>query len=85
MSASILVCIDMVKLLRPRITWDADFKPLSLLGKRNTYAHPSTVIVVPHTAEEVILDLVNNIVLNSLDLRLSAEGLMYLLTAHCHL
>ncbi len=33
------------------------------LGKRNTYAHPSTVTVVPHTAEEVILDLVNNVVL----------------------
>jgi hypothetical protein len=33
------------------------------LGKRNTYAHPSGVTIVPHTAEEVILDLVNNVVL----------------------
>jgi hypothetical protein len=36
------------------------------LGKRNTYAHPSTVTVVPHSAEEVILDLINNVVLKLL-------------------
>jgi len=33
------------------------------LGKRNTYAHPSSVIAFPQTAEEIILDLVNNVVL----------------------
>ena len=33
------------------------------LGTRNTYAHPSNVVIVPHTAEEMILNLVNNIVL----------------------
>jgi hypothetical protein len=32
------------------------------LGKRNTYAHPSGVTVAPQTAEEVIIDLVNNVV-----------------------
>lgn len=33
------------------------------LGKRNTYAHPSTVTAIPHAAEEVINDLVTNVVL----------------------
>lgn len=33
------------------------------LGKRNSYAHPSSVVVAPQTAEEVIIDLVNNVVL----------------------
>ena len=33
------------------------------LGKRNSYAHPSSLTVSAHTAEEVILDLVNNVVL----------------------
>jgi hypothetical protein len=33
------------------------------LGKRNSYAHPSNLTVTAHTAEEVILDLVNNVVL----------------------
>ncbi|AMH07256.1 hypothetical protein AL509_28415 [Achromobacter xylosoxidans] len=33
------------------------------LGKRNTAAHPSTVVVSVATAEEVIFDLVENIVL----------------------
>lgn len=33
------------------------------LGKRNTYAHPSSITVSPQTAEEFIIDLVNNIVL----------------------
>lgn len=32
------------------------------LGKRNTYAHPSSVTVTPHAAEEVIMDLVVNVV-----------------------
>ncbi len=33
------------------------------LGKRNTAAHPSTVDIVPHTAEEYIIDLITNCVL----------------------
>jgi hypothetical protein len=33
------------------------------LGKRNTAAHPSLVEILPHTAEEFILDLVTNGVL----------------------
>jgi hypothetical protein len=33
------------------------------LGTRNSYAHPSSLILVPQTAEEMILNLVNNIVL----------------------
>ncbi|MDQ3710836.1 MAG: hypothetical protein M3388_01245 [Acidobacteriota bacterium] len=33
------------------------------LGKRNTYAHPSGILVSPQTTEEVIIDLVNNVVL----------------------
>lgn len=33
------------------------------LDKRNTYAHPSGIVVSPQTAEEVIIDLVNNVVL----------------------
>ncbi len=33
------------------------------LGRRNTYAHPSSIAVFPNTAEEFILDLVNNVVL----------------------
>jgi hypothetical protein len=33
------------------------------LDKRNTAAHPSTVVIVPHTAEEYIIDLVTNVVL----------------------
>lgn len=33
------------------------------LGTRNSYAHPSTLVIVPHTAEELILNLVNNVVL----------------------
>lgn len=33
------------------------------LGTRNTYAHPSNVVLVPQTAEEMILNLVNNVVL----------------------
>lgn len=33
------------------------------LGKRNTAAHPSTVEIAPHTAEEFIIDLVTNGVL----------------------
>ncbi|MGD9587974.1 MAG: hypothetical protein AB7Q37_07210 [Pyrinomonadaceae bacterium] len=33
------------------------------LGTRNSYAHPSSLMIVPHTAEEVILNLVNNVVL----------------------
>jgi hypothetical protein len=32
------------------------------LDKRNTAAHPSTVVIVPHTAEEYIIDLVTNVV-----------------------
>ena len=35
------------------------------LGKRNTAAHPSTVIVGTATAEEVIFDLVENILLKT--------------------
>lgn len=33
------------------------------LNKRNMYAHPSSLIVSPQTAEEMIIDLVNNVVL----------------------
>ena len=33
------------------------------LDKRNIYAHPSGIVVSPQTAEEVIIDLVNNVVL----------------------
>jgi len=33
------------------------------LGKRNSAAHPSSVTIAPHTAEEYIIDLVNNVVL----------------------
>jgi uncharacterized protein (DUF697 family) len=33
------------------------------LGKRNTAAHPSTVTVLPHSADEFIIDLVTNVVL----------------------
>ncbi len=33
------------------------------LGKRNTYAHPSSVTATPHAAEEVINELVTNVVL----------------------
>lgn len=33
------------------------------IGTRNTYAHPSNVVLVPQTAEEMILNLVNNVVL----------------------
>lgn len=33
------------------------------LDKRNIYAHPSGTVVSPQTAEEVIIDLVNNVVL----------------------
>lgn len=33
------------------------------LGKRNTYAHSSSVTAAPQTAEEIIIDLVNNVVL----------------------
>lgn len=33
------------------------------LDRRNTAAHPSTVVITPHTAEEYIIDLVTNVVL----------------------
>jgi hypothetical protein len=33
------------------------------LDKRNTAAHPSTVDIAPHTAEEYIIDLIPNVVL----------------------
>jgi hypothetical protein len=33
------------------------------LGKRNTAAHPSTMIVVQSQADDVVTDLVNNVVL----------------------
>jgi hypothetical protein len=33
------------------------------LDRRNSYAHPSTLTLAPQTAEEYILDLVNNVVL----------------------
>jgi hypothetical protein len=33
------------------------------LDRRNTYAHPSTITLAPQTAEEYIIDLVNNVVL----------------------
>jgi hypothetical protein len=36
------------------------------LDKRNTAAHPSTVVISPHTAEEYIIDLVTNVVLKHL-------------------
>lgn len=33
------------------------------LGKRNTAAHPSNIDIAPHTAEEYVIDLINNAVL----------------------
>lgn len=33
------------------------------LGKRNSAAHPSSLIISPHTAEECIIDLITNVVL----------------------
>ena len=33
------------------------------LDKRNTAAHPSTIVIAPHTAEEYIIDLVTNVVM----------------------
>jgi hypothetical protein len=33
------------------------------LGKRNTAAHPSSVIIVQSQADDVVTDLVNNVVL----------------------
>lgn len=33
------------------------------LSKRNSAAHPSNIVIVPHTAEEFVLDLINNVVL----------------------
>jgi len=33
------------------------------LGKRNTAAHPSTVVVVQLQADDVVTDLVNNVIL----------------------
>lgn len=33
------------------------------LGKRNTAAHPSSIDIAPHTAEEYVIDLINNAVL----------------------
>jgi len=33
------------------------------LDRRNTYAHPSTITLAPQTAEEYIIELVNNVVL----------------------
>jgi hypothetical protein len=33
------------------------------LGKRNTSAHPSSVVVVQSQADDVVTDLVNNVVL----------------------
>jgi hypothetical protein len=33
------------------------------LDKRNTAAHPSIVVIAPHTAEEYIIDLITNVVL----------------------
>ena len=33
------------------------------LDKRNSAAHPSTVVIAPHTTEEYIIDLVTNVVL----------------------
>ena len=31
------------------------------LDKRNTAAHPSNVVISPHTAEEYIIDLITNV------------------------
>jgi hypothetical protein len=36
------------------------------LDKRNTAAHPSTVEIAPHTAEEYIIDLITNSILKLL-------------------
>lgn len=36
------------------------------LDKRNTAAHPSAVIIFPHTSEEYIIDIVNNVLLKIL-------------------
>ncbi|MDP1768962.1 MAG: hypothetical protein Q8L74_09195 [Nitrospirota bacterium] len=33
------------------------------LAKRNTAAHPSSIAIAPHTAEEYVIDLINNAVL----------------------
>jgi hypothetical protein len=33
------------------------------LGRRNSAAHPSSIVFAPHTAEECIIDLITNVVL----------------------
>ncbi len=42
---------------------DVNKKLKAKLDIRNTYAHPSTVTIAPHTAEEFIIDLISNVVL----------------------
>ena len=48
---------------RPPIFYDAFFFLTLKLGKRNTAAHPSTMVVVQSQADDVVTDLVNNVVL----------------------
>jgi hypothetical protein len=48
--SSNIITNDMFKVLKEK------------LDKRNTAAHPSTVVIAPHTAEEYIIDLVTNAV-----------------------
>jgi hypothetical protein len=49
-----IITNDLLKILREK------------LDKRNTAAHPSTVEIAPHTAEEYIIDLITNAVLKLL-------------------
>jgi hypothetical protein len=51
-STASLVNINMTRILREK------------LGKRNTAAHPASVIIVQSQADDVVTDLVNNVVLN---------------------
>lgn len=49
-----IITTDLLKILKEK------------LDKRNTAAHPSTVDIAPHTAEEYIIDLIPNVVLKLL-------------------
>jgi hypothetical protein len=57
--------IEVIEICRSANIVSADvFKVMNeKLGTRNSYAHPSTLTIVPHTVEELILNLVNNVVL----------------------
>jgi hypothetical protein len=51
-STAVLVNSNIIKILREK------------LGKRNTAAHPTAVVIVQSQADDVVTDLVNNVVLN---------------------